>query len=71
MSFSVSLSPTPGGAGMGKSVPLSRVSLLQRGTHYRGQKLKMTQYLIQMSLFYITKGKMLGGSRSDMPLAND
>lgn len=33
MSFSVS-SPTPGGAGMGKSVPLSLVSLLQRRTYY-------------------------------------
>lgn len=29
MSFSVSLSATPGVAGMGKSVPLSLVSLLQ------------------------------------------
>lgn len=35
MSFSVSLSATPGTTGMGKSVPLSLVSLLQRNKHCR------------------------------------
>lgn len=34
MSFSVSVSATPGTTGMGKSVPLSRVSLLQRDTRF-------------------------------------
>lgn len=61
MSFSVSLSATVGTTGMGKSVPLSLVSLLQRETRCRD---------VQWHKMISVLAKRLGGSRSDMWLAN-